>query len=95
MVYRVPGFLSSRPYWILPLIRPQENFAPPPPFRFNMGDTLAYVGGGERDTIPMMEQTLWYSKYTIFHVRYVPVADGFFHKPKWFLLRNTLSATVQ
>ncbi len=31
IVYRVPGFLSSRPNWLSPPSHPQASVAPPPP----------------------------------------------------------------
>jgi hypothetical protein len=71
-VYRVPGFLSSCPNWVLPSPHPQASVAPPPPFP-KVGDTFACGGRGWGDPIPRKGQSLWYSmSYTVIPQRSYP-----------------------
>ncbi len=46
-VYRVPGFLSSRPNWLSSPPHRKRVFPPRPPSRFQRGDTLACGREGE------------------------------------------------
>ncbi len=64
-VYRVPGFLSSRPNWVPPP-HMQASVAPP---LWVQGGTLV-CGGWVGDPIPKKGQTLWCSLYTIIPRRF-------------------------
>ncbi len=59
-VYRVPGFLSSRPNW-LPRPRARKRVLPPPPLV--PGGTHSLAGERARESIRTKGQTLWNSRY--------------------------------
>ncbi len=62
-VYRVPGFLSSRPNWVPPLPQPQGSVAPPPfGFKGKRHTRLRRRGWGGPNSDE--GKTLWYSLYT-------------------------------
>ncbi len=58
-LYRVPGFLFSRPNWVPPLPRPQASIAPLP-LGVQVGGHTRSRGRGWGDPIPTKGQTLWY-----------------------------------
>jgi hypothetical protein len=60
-VYRVPGFLSSRPNWVPPPHRTAREYFSSPPFGSKGEDTLARGGGGN----PKKGQAFWYFRNTI------------------------------
>jgi hypothetical protein len=67
-VYRVPGFLSSRPNWLPPPIHPQASiaFSPPPPLVPGGGThSLAGEGTGGGEPIRRKRQTLWYIVFSL------------------------------
>jgi hypothetical protein len=60
-VYKMPGFLQSRPNCIPPPPHPQGSVAhPPPPPVGPRGETHSLGGGEWGDPIPTKRQTLWY-----------------------------------
>ncbi len=64
LVFRVPGFLHSRPDWVPPHPHPQESVAP----LWVQGGSHTRIrggGGGGGALIPTMRQTLCYSRYAI------------------------------
>ncbi len=63
-VYRVPGFLSSRPNWLPPPPQPQASVVPP----FSRGGDTRERDDGE--AIRTKAQTLWYSWYSIIPLRF-------------------------
>jgi hypothetical protein len=72
-VFRVPGFLSSRPNWGPQPPHPQESVAPPP-FESKGGDTpcLAEEGAGGPNSDDGTD-TLVYSRYTTVSSLYVSI----------------------
>ncbi len=74
-VYRVSGFLSSRPNRVPhPLNR--KRVLLPPPIGSKGGDTLACGGGRGEDLISTQDRhTLWYSMYTILPLRSVRTTE--------------------
>ncbi len=60
-VYRVTGFLSSRPNWVSPPPHPQGSVAPPPPHSGLKAEThsLSDEGRGTRDSGTLTKIPLW------------------------------------
>ncbi len=81
-VYRVPGFLSSRPYSVLAPPAPSSARESPPPLWIRGGGgTFACGRGCGGDPIRRKGQALWYSRYK---VQYNPSTHAVFLCRYWY-----------
>ncbi len=68
-VDRVPGFLSSRPNWLLPPLHRLASVAPPPFGSGGGGGAHSLAGEGRAEPIRTKVQTLWYSRIVTCTIR--------------------------
>ncbi len=85
----MPGFLSSRPNWVLPPPHPQASVAPPSPFGSNGGNTLV---AGERVGVPNSDE----GTYTLVLYVYYSIIDNglYYHIIRTTVFKFLVNLTV-